>query len=81
MARGKRSGRPGLWYRVGSAFENGYGDEGFLAKVIHGVIVVVLIVVSSVLGVLIAPFWYGNKLFGHKGGQDGSQSSSDSTTS
>jgi hypothetical protein len=39
----------------------------------------VLVIFSTLLGFLFVPFGLGKKLFGRKGGKDGSQSSSDST--
>ncbi len=51
----KRDKGQGLGHRVGSLFENGYGGEGWLAKAIYVTIMLFLMVISVVLGILMAP--------------------------
>jgi hypothetical protein len=52
MARhNKRSFRE----RLASTFENGFGDEGVLAKVVYAVIVAFLVIISAVIGVFMVP--------------------------
>lgn len=63
-----KSGRT-LSERVGSTFENGFGDEGWLAKSIHAVIMAGLIGLSGIIFVLSLPVlaWKGLKrLLGRK---------------
>ncbi len=53
---GRGDGRS-LGQRVGSAFENGFGDEGWDAKLIYYIIMAVLITCSGGLALLGLPFW------------------------
>lgn len=46
-----------LLERVGSTFENGFGDEGLLAKMIHWAIMAVLIVFSGIAGLILLVTW------------------------
>lgn len=49
-----------LGYRMGSAFENGYGDEGPLAKFLaYGGCFGVLLFIAFVMGAIVAGAGYG----------------------
>lgn len=45
-----------FWERVGSAFENGYGNEGRLATLTAHAITAVVAVVLSIIGLVFLPF-------------------------
>lgn len=52
--------------RVGSAFENGYGDEGVTANVVYGLIMAGVFMLSVVLAPVVFAAWLWRKLISHR---------------
>ena len=50
--------------RVGSALENGYGDEGINAHLIAGILTLTVVVVSTVIAPVVGVVWVVKRLRG-----------------